>query len=234
MESYLFDPEFVDKLIASLHMDDLISGSNSLSVAVEFLQKSKQRLSTAGFNLRKFHSNFKHGSILNEHFNSDGYVKVLGLLWDKVKDEFVFSFKHLLKDKVDKPTKRNVIKLLASIYDPLGVLNPIVVTFKVFFQKLCLSKLGWDEHLDGDLLKEWNVIIEGLSDASDICVPRIYADMSRDVDCVELHGFADASVKAYGCCIYMRVKYVDGSVVSCLVCAKSRVAPIKKMAVPRL
>ena len=101
MESYLFDPEFVDKLIASLHMDDLISGSNSLSVAVEFLQKSKQRLSTAGFNLRKFHSNFKHGSILNEHFNSDGYVKVLGLLWDKVKDEFVFSFKHLLKDKVD-------------------------------------------------------------------------------------------------------------------------------------
>ena len=127
-----------------------------------------------------------------------------------------------------------MIKLLASIYDPLGVLNPIVVTFKVFFQKLCLSKLGWDEHLDGDLLKEWNVIIDGLSDASDICVPRIYADMSRDVDCVELHGFADASVKAYGCCIYMRVKYVDGSVVSCLVCAKSRVAPIKKMTVPRL
>ena len=63
--------------------------------------------------------------------------KIFGLKWDKFDDNFVFDFAEI-REKFDFiPTKRNVIKAVASIYDLLGLLNPIAVQMKTFFQRLC-------------------------------------------------------------------------------------------------
>ena len=43
-----------------------------------------------------------------------------------------------------EPSKRNVISLVSRIYDPLGLISPVIVQFKVLFQKLCQAKLDWD------------------------------------------------------------------------------------------
>ena len=51
---------------------------------------------------------------------------------------------------------------------------------------------------------------------------------------IEIHGFSDASQKAYGACVYLRCKNSDGSVTINLLCSKSRVAPLKVISVPRL
>ena len=51
----------------------------------------------------------------------------------------------------------------------------------------------------------------------------------------QLHGFSDASEKAYGCCIYLKCITKNNFISSSLVASKSRVVPIKiKFSIPRL
>ena len=56
----------------------------------------------------------------------------------------------------------------------------------------------------------------------------------ESVESVELHGFADASAKAYGACVYIVYRLKNGESEVCLVTAKSRVAPLKGETIPRL
>ena len=51
------DPEFVDKILQSLHVDYLISGADPIAEAKSFFEKSKTRSAEGGFHLRKFRSN---------------------------------------------------------------------------------------------------------------------------------------------------------------------------------
>ena len=61
---------------------------------------------------------------------------------------FIFSFQQIAQATRDlKPTKRHVIGIISRFYDPLGVLAPITIKLKMFFQELCQSKVEWDEEL---------------------------------------------------------------------------------------
>jgi len=69
-----------------------------------------------------------------------------GVNWGKENDEIIYKLDEIRsRFAIEKITKRNVLKTIASTYDPLGLINPVVVSFKVYFQKLCKEKLGWDE-----------------------------------------------------------------------------------------
>ena len=74
--------------------------------------------------------------------------------WDKFEDNFVFDFNEIRARFDVTPTKRNIIKAIASIYDPLGLLNPNVVQMKIVFQKLCSPKYDWDELITNGYLEE--------------------------------------------------------------------------------
>ena len=224
------DPEFENELIKSLHVDDLTTSTETVADAELFVDKTKDHLSKASFNLRKFQSNSKEleSKLQAKYGETDnptvtGKTKVLGVIWDKENDELCFELKTLMNLK---PTKRNVLKALASIYDPLGLINPIVLTLKLFFQKLCLNKLDWDTPLDGDLLAEWQSIVNDFEYAKEIRVERAYQGVEK-VKEVQLHGFSDASDDAHGCCIYTRIVTNDGEIKTSLVTAKSHVNPIK-------
>lgn len=63
--------------------------------------------------------------------------------------------------------------------------------------------------------------------------------MPRHVVCknyteIQLHGFADASQRAYGACVYIRSQNPEGVVEVKLLCAKARMAPLKQQTIPRL
>ena len=162
--------------------------------------------------------------------------KILGLQWDKFEDNFVFDFTEI-REKFDViPTKRNVIKAIASIYDPLGLLNPIVVQMKTFFQRLCSAKYGWDDLITNDYLEEWNELVKSLSAIEFISVPRLYCyyNSNDPIVTIELHGFCDVSMKAYGCCVYLRFVHRSKFVKVVLVTSKSRIAPLRKQSIPKL
>ena len=52
------------------------------------------------------------------------------------------------------PTKKNVMKIIARIYDPLGFIQSLTVQFKIFCQKICMEKYNWDDILEENFQKK--------------------------------------------------------------------------------
>ena len=71
---------------------------------------------------------------------------VLGVGWDTTLNEFLFRLDDLVsKCATIKQTKRNLLIIAASIFDPLGFIAPVTAKIKTIFQLLCKDKLDWDE-----------------------------------------------------------------------------------------
>ena len=128
-------------------------------------------------------------------------------------------------------TKRSIIQFLGSIYDPLGLIK-----FKVLFQDMCIEKHNWDDQLREKSVLRFTEIVDDFNNIDCINFNRKYCFTSIDDPIVNilLHEFSDASLRAYGCCVYLRIEHKSGIVKCDLVSAKSRVSPIKKQSIPRL
>ena len=112
----------------------------------------------AGFNMHKwFASSAELRNVINCNEGNKIFKNVLGLKWNK-DDEIVFDFEGLVAEMVKIPvTNRNILKIGAKFYDPLGLISPVTVISKVFFQKVCLSHKHWDEILSDDIEKGWTL-----------------------------------------------------------------------------
>ena len=149
-----------------------------------------------GFNLRKFTTNSRQlqqvfdqaeGGMASTTMNDDGdsYTqatlgtsqspapderKVLGVRWDMKNDEFVFDPGDIatIAKGIAIPTKRQTVSLIGRFYDPLGVLTPVIVQFKMYFQDLSQPEGGWDHPITGDTLIRWNQLISRDSNAPDL------------------------------------------------------------------
>ncbi|XP_075990285.1 uncharacterized protein LOC142985930 [Anticarsia gemmatalis] len=92
--------------------------------------------------------------------------------------------------------------------------------------------MAWDDKLPKNIHQEWQSIKCDIVNINNIEIPRWlgYDDTCR----LELHGFCDASQKAYGCVIYIKVKKQNEVDIK-LIVGKSRLVPCKKeVSLPRL
>ena len=122
---------------------------------------------------------------------------------------------------------RTVLQDLSKIFDPLGFVAPVVVRAKILMQKLWQCKIAWDEPLSEDHQTEWKDIAINLKEATGLSVRRCYFTLPTKQPVV--HCFADASPRAYGAVVFL----TQQNQVS-FVTAKSRVAPLKQLTLPRL
>lgn len=122
---------------------------------------------------------------------------------------------------------------IASIFDPLGLIGPVVIRAKIILQSLWREKIDWDEHIPLKVQKEWLEYRHFLPILNKLSIPRKIADNIKNGE-IEIHGFSDASEVAYGCCLYVRCTDKAGTHVSRLLCGKSNVAPLKTWPLPRL
>ena len=165
--------------------------------------------------------------------NEDAVVKILGMNWNTLTDEIFFNFSDLCPFAQALPlTKRSVLKVTAKIFDPMGFLTPLTIEMKILFQELCINKTNWDEELQGTLLHRWKSFLQDLKFIGGYRIPRCY--FSRQPVTSQIHGFSDASERAYAAVVYIRNTYSDGRIEVKLVASKSRVAPIKAQTIPRL
>ena len=89
-----------------------------------------------------------------------GISKVLGVPWNVDEDEFQFDFQDAICTMEHlEPTKRDVASATARFFDPLGVVAPVTILFKIFCQQLCKARIGWDEILTGSLLEKWKCLL---------------------------------------------------------------------------
>ena len=155
--------------------------------------------------------------------------KILGLLWLTGTDELHYAVKRDLSTRI---TKHVILSEIAQIFDPLGLIGPVVTKAKLVMQQLWQLKVGWDESLSQDVHTHWSTFRAELNFIRSLVIPRRV--MCNDSRQVELHGFSDASEKAYGACIYLRTLSQQGAWTVRLLCSKSRVAPLKSVSLPRL
>ncbi|XP_064637073.1 uncharacterized protein LOC135493580 [Lineus longissimus] len=158
-------------------------------------------------------------------------VKALGVLW--LAEEDVFTF-HLTAPEEDfKITKRSLLRKVASIFDPLGLVSPYVVRGKMLMQEVWASGIDWDDEVPEILEKkarDWMTEISYLAEAK---VPRCIQLQEKAVS-IEIHSFGDASADAHGAAIYTRVTYDSGMVTSRLIASKTKVAPLVATSIPKL
>ncbi|XP_065189636.1 uncharacterized protein LOC135820247 [Sycon ciliatum] len=183
-------------------------------------------------NLRSWTSNCREFlNSIPEIDQSDLEVqKCLGLQWNVVSDTFNVSPISLTKEDIN--TKRSVLQVLASFYDPLGFHAPVIVRAKCLIQAIWKEGFDWDDPLPESYLTLWKEIAEDLNAACTIKVPR-HIDLIDDSGSTELHVFCDASQKAYATCAYVRHTSASQTVSHLIMC-KTRVAPIKGKTIPRL
>ena len=153
-------------------------------------------------------------------------VKVLGSIWNTDTDQFTLDLVDLSQHASLLPTtKRSFLKISAKIFDPLGLLSPFTIQWKVLFQERCIERTDWDDQLKGDHLKKWKSLILELQTLNSVCIPRCYFDYtSGNLKSAELHCFSDASEKAYAASIYVRFFYEDGRIDVKWVVSKTKVA----------
>ena len=174
-------------------------------------------------------------SFVPEKALSDG-EKVLGVNWNTVKDKFWFNLKDIaIKDQANNAlTKRSILKVLASLYDPLGILSPIMAEAKILFQDICKDNINWDEELNETYKQRWHQWLKELEEASIIEVERcVLGQAGEELKECHLHGFCDASEKAYCCMIFLHIVTEKEEKVT-LLTSKTRVTPLKSMSIPRL
>ena len=121
--------------------------------------------------------------------------------------------------------KRTVLKVVAKLKDPLGLISPLFVPIERLFQDLYKLKIGWDDSLDEEVSLRYS---QWLSDLS-----KLNLSQSNDsVISLQLHGFGDGSEVAYAAAVYLRVETSQGVYVYLLM-NKLRVVPLSKQTISR-
>lgn len=157
-------------------------------------------------------------------------TSVLGLKWLIQSDESTYEVKNSVE--TEKLTKRIILSKIGQLYDPNGYISPVVVKAKLLMQKLWQTNLDWDEAVSEELRQDWVAIGSKLKNLESIRIPRWLRTHERAE--IQLHGFCDASAKAYGAVIFARITNVNGAISTSLLISKSRVAPIKVVTIPQL
>lgn len=168
----------------------------------------------------------------NDSELTDVTKKALGILWDPVKDEFLFNTKHMeneLEKTKNAITKRTLFSLGSKIFDPVGYVLPVTMQARLVMQKIWSDPTKWDEYVTPQILKNWNGFITGLDGLETVRIPR-WTGIKYD-EPYEIHIFCDASEDAYAAVPYQ----VQGNK-STLIASKARVAPSPKRSttIPRL
>ncbi|XP_065222527.1 uncharacterized protein LOC135847061 [Planococcus citri] len=233
-------PAAAPVLLKDRYIDDVSSGAESIEAARQLVSELSQLCARGQFNLRKWASNEPEAISNVTHkaeaksfsFDKDGrYSKVLGMLWETDSDELAYHAN--LPEIEGTLTKRKLLSYLSRIFDPLGLLSPITIVAKCLLRELWLQPVTWDAPLSHDIKAAYNTFRSQTNEhLHRIRIPR-HVGLSPTVT-YSLHGFSDASETAYACCVYIKVTFDSGKSMTHLIGAKTRVAPVKTISIPRL
>lgn len=229
-------PNASNEIKRNFYVDDLLTGTSTVDEARKLKDEISEILEKSGFVLRKWISNKnevfndKRESMEVKHYIvKDKITKTLGIAWNIKEDSLQYSVQ---ASRNMKPTKRNILSVISRVFDPLGLIGPIIIQAKIIMQKLWSEKLDWDDEISSDLFKIWTKFYNELPLLNELSVNRhVLCDNPISI---ELHAFCDASEQAYGACVYCRSINAEGKIKTHLLCAKSKVAPIKTITLPRL
>ncbi|XP_050555461.1 uncharacterized protein LOC126911595 [Spodoptera frugiperda] len=235
-------PEAAKMIKEDFYVDDLMASHDNLEDAIHIAKNVEAILQKGGFTLQKWCSNdadflrqfepAKRTSHASLDITIHGTITALGLRWNMGKDVFQYSLN--LPPITNTITKRTILADVQRLFDPLGWLAPAMLSTKLLIQSLWLRGIGWDEEVDTEIGRDWITLRDSLQNLSEIEVQRWLGTTINNNSKIEVHGFCDASTKAYAAVAYVRVTQETKEVQTQIIAAKTRVAPVKPVSLPRL
>ncbi|XP_045023763.1 uncharacterized protein LOC123468196 [Daphnia magna] len=232
-------PGVADAVFKNMYVDNYLDSTETEGEAIARLRDVSALLKCGGFNMVQWLSSSRSVLAAVDHSDLSRSLdldadklpieRTLGLLWNCQNDSF--NFKSSIK--IQAKTKREVLQEVASVFDPLGFLSPVVMTAKILLQDIWRSGADWDDPLPPTLLDIWTAWAKDLSSIASITIPRCFR-LQEKPQYFELHVFSDASELGYGACVYLRAKYANGTFRLNLLLAKARVSPLRQLSIPRL
>ncbi|XP_053691539.1 uncharacterized protein LOC128740054 [Sabethes cyaneus] len=204
------------------YVDDYLDSFETVEEAIAVVNEVRLVHSKGGFTLRRFLSNKSDvlqriGEVAEEnaknlHLVRDGKPEsVLGMRWIPKEDVFIYSFStrddlQYMLDCDHIPTKR---------------------------EELWAAGIGWDQQIPQDLNERWQHWVKLLQQLDLLRISRCYFRSSTKRSNLQLHLFVNSSESAYACAVYFRLESECGAEVA-LGAAKTKVAPLKTLSIPRL
>ncbi len=147
-------PQVTETVIHNFYVDDCLVSVPTVQEAVQLRSDLVDLCDMGGFQLTKWVSNSRtvlssieeeqrgkdirsldldNDKLLTEH--------ALGLQWNVEYDTFRFNI-----TVIENPhTRRGMLSMVSSVFDPLGILAPLTLPVKQLLQQLCKECYGWDE-----------------------------------------------------------------------------------------
>ncbi|XP_062713285.1 uncharacterized protein LOC134290231 [Aedes albopictus] len=242
-------PRAVEAVTKNHYVDDFLDSVNSVEEAVQLVQQVQDIHAAAGFQFGKILSNEK--AVLDRLGETSTAIskplpvdkdriceRVLGVTWIPSEDAFTFNqqgLEEVLGADWAAPTKRQVLRIVMKLYDPLGFIAHFVVQGKILMQEIWRTGTSWDEPIADQPRELWIRWIEQYRQINEVNVPRCFFKdfCPQQVSDIQVHVFTDASVSACACVAYLRTT-VDGESQCSLIAAKTKVAPLRTLSIPRL
>ena len=230
----------VEAICGDHYVDDWLGGADTEEETLQLALQVKWIHEQAGFHMHKWVSNSRIvlSGLHEEQPETEVSLSnsaILGMKWNTADDSLSFLFRHTkfredLLNGSGSPTKREMLKVVMSIYDPLGLVSFLTVEARLILREAWREEADWDDELRGGLQRRWAEWTSHLRGLSEISIPRWHG---TEVGHVDLHVFVDASEAAISAVCYV-VQNSGARVISNLCMAKCLVAPLKTKSIPRL
>lgn len=241
-------------LESSTYIDDIIYSVKTIEDAKLSLRQVIDIMNSAKFHLHKISSNrnelfdFMTESEKIKALDKEQVTSVLGVQWDHQKDTLSTKMCHKPYQNL---TKRQALSKLAAVYDPIGIIAPVLMTARFLIQRLWISDRAlsatdlahaWDREVPHDIAIEYLDWYNDLQEIDQIKIPR-WVGFDEKMQ-QQIFTFADASILGYGAVSYLRTITESGVVSVKFITSKGKVAPInskptsidktEKLSIPRL
>ncbi|XP_055633341.1 uncharacterized protein LOC129773720 [Toxorhynchites rutilus septentrionalis] len=247
-----FEAEYPAAAVAIINnhnVDDMLASTETEEKAIELAKAVKFIHAQGGFEIRNWTSNScRVLKALNEEPTEEKNLnlsaetateKALGMWWNTSTDCFMFKicYRRLdaaLFDGSRAPTKRELLRIIMTVFDPLGLISHFLMILKVTLQEVWRIGLKWDEQITGKQFESWKSWVKLLPKLEDIQIPRCFhhATSIGDQTRIQMHTFVDAGENGMAAVVYLRFEE-DGLVECALVGAKTRVTPLRYLSIPR-
>ncbi|XP_044757810.1 uncharacterized protein LOC123315965 [Coccinella septempunctata] len=218
-------------VLRDFYVDDLLSGADTIEEARHIQKEVTDLLRKRGFNIRKWKYNELTESKSTVTLDDkNGPTKTLGITWTPREDNIQYLIK---RNSEHRLTKRKILSEIATIFDPLGLLSPVIIQAKLLIQEIWKTNTSWDEPPTEHIRNTWKNFRNELPKLEEIQVQR-WIHLRRGQP-LEIHGFSDASLKAYGAAVYIKTTDINGNTHVGFLASKSKVSPLKNTkAIPQL
>ena len=227
-------------MLKSFYVDDLLTSVSDETTVAKMISGLRNLLHMGGFKLTKWITTSRkvmltipeeeRAPVVQDLCLGDAENKVLGMMWNIEADVFRFEI-----NVEDKPVvRRFIFSVTNRLFDPLGLVAPVVIEARLIFRETCKLNMDWDELLPRSYMSRWNSWINSLVGLDEIAIRRCFKPAHDQIKNHQLHVFADAFVVARGAVCYLRTEYKNGLVHCSVVMAKALLASSENMTIPRM